>query len=151
MDLFTTDWWGRPKLVVETKHKDGNQIYECLWDMAKVLSLATEASVEAAYLVTGTTARNWALPVPCAELFETGRHQLVGAMRRYPELWEDLLAGGRARPLAVPENMDVLLVARVPLLLQGERWELRAVRVSTPNPVWTRFAEGRPPDDGHRV
>jgi len=147
VDLFTTDWRGRPRLVVETKHKEGNQIYECLWDMAKVLSLATEASVEGAYLVTGTTARNWALPVPCAELFETGRHELVGAMRRYPDLWEDLLAGGRARPLAVPEAMDVLRVARVPLVLQGEEWELRAVRISAPDAVWTRFVDGRPPAD----
>ena len=147
VDLFTTDWWGRPKLVVETKHKDGNQIYECLWDMAKVLSLDTETSVEGAYLVTGTTVRNWTRPVPCAELFETGRHELVATMRRYPDLWEDLLAGGRARPLAVPENMDVSRVARVPLVLQGERWELRAIRVSTPDPLWTGFRDGRPPAD----
>jgi len=145
VDIFTTDWLGRPKLVVETKHKDGDDVYECLWDLAKVLSLTTERSVEGAYLVTGTTAANWARPVSCAELFETGRHNLVGAIRRYTTLWEDLLQEGRGRPLAVPETIDVSLVARVPVVLKGLAWELRAVRVRAVEADWTGFIDGRPP------
>jgi hypothetical protein len=83
--------------------------------------------------------------VSCAELFETGRHNLVGAIRRYTTLWEDLLQEGRGRPLAVPETIDVSLVARVPVVLKGLAWELRAVRVRAVEADWTGFIDGRPP------
>jgi hypothetical protein len=149
VDVFTTDWRGQPKLVIETKHKDGNDVFECLWDMAKVMSLATVRSVKGAYLVTGTTEANWARPVACAELFETGRHELVGAIRRYADWWERYILGdSTGRPLAVPAAMDVALVARVPLTLAGVAWELRAIRVSTPDTEWIHFTDGYPPAAG---
>lgn len=100
VDAFTKDWLGRPVLVIETKLKEGNQVFECLWDMAKMLSLATVGSVEGAYLVTGSTVASWQRPVACAELFVTGRHELVGAIRRYEDWWIKYILGDSRRTSA---------------------------------------------------
>ena len=147
IDVFTLDRLGRPDLIIETKLKEGDQVFECLWDMAKALSLATERNVDAAYLVTGSTVASWTRPVACAELFETGRHDLAGAIAgRYRELWVKYILGdSRGRPRAVPDQMDVALVADVRYPVRGVEWQLKAIRVSTPPEArWIPFAHGLP-------
>lgn len=149
VDVFTTDWRGRPNIVIETKLKEGNDVFECLWDMAKMLSLETAKSVSAAYLVTGSTVASWERPVACAELFETGRHELVGAITgRYHDWWvKYILGGGRGRPLAIPDVMDVTRVASVRYPVHGIEWELRAVKITAPpNARWVGFSDGLPSD-----
>ena len=148
VDVFTRDQTGLPCLVIETKLKDDNSIFECLWDMAKVLSLATQSSVAGAYLVTGTTAANWRRPVACAELFENGRHDLVGAIRHYGDWWVKYILGdSTGRPQAVPDLMDVRLVAVAGYELDSERWELRAIHITAPpEATWVPFADGMPID-----
>lgn len=146
VDVFTRDKDGLPDLVIETKLKDDNSIFECLWDMAKVLSLATESSVSGAYLVTGTTAANWRRPVACAELFENGRHDLVGTIRHYGDWWVKYILGdSTGRPQAVPDLMDVRRVAVADYELNSERWELRAIHITAaPEATWVPFADGMP-------
>lgn len=146
VDAFTTDWRGRPALVIETKLKAGNDVFECLWDMVKVLSLATEPSVEDAYLVTGTTVASWQRPVACAELFTTGRHELVGAIRRYEDWWiKYILGDSRGRPSSIPDLMDVDVVAAVQYPMDSIPWELRSIRVSVPSEAtWIPFRDGLP-------
>ncbi len=146
VDVFTRDQLGLPALVIETKLKDDNSIFECLWDMAKVLSLASESNVTGAYLVTGTTAANWRRPVACAELFENGRHNLVGAIRHYGDWWVKYILGdSTGRPQAVPDLMDVRLVAIAGYELNGQRWELRAIHISAaPEAKWVPFEDGMP-------
>lgn len=146
VDAFTSDRRGRPVIVIETKLKEGDQVFECLWDMAKMLSLATEPSVERAYLVTGSTVASWRRPVACAELFVTGRHELVGAIRRYEDWWiKYILGDSRGRPSAVPDLMDVEVVAAVQYPMGGLPWELRSIRISVPaEATWIPFRDGLP-------
>lgn len=147
VDVFTLDRLGRADLVIETKLKEGDQVFECLWDMAKALSLATDRNVDAAYLVTGSTVASWNRPVACAELFETGQHNLVRAIaERYRELWiKYILGDSRGRPRAVPDLMDVVLVADVRYPVRGVQWELKAIRVSAaPDARWIPFNGGLP-------
>ncbi len=143
IDVWTTDWRGRPRVAIETKLKDGNDVYESLWDLIKLLSLATLEHVEATYLVVGTTIRNWEKPVAFAEFFADGRYELVSAIERNPDWWRWCLEGGRARPLRMPIEVDVRLVARSSLLLASAPWELRAVAVAAGG-EWVACQDGWP-------
>jgi len=145
VDVFTVDARGNPVLVIETKLKSDNALFECLWDAAKVLSLTRLASVEAAYLVAGTTNRNWQKPIDCADMFNSGRYELVGTIERYSDWWEKYILGdSTGRPELVPDEMDVELVASVELKLGGRPWELRAIRVQAVDDDWIPFTDGRP-------
>jgi TIR domain len=146
VDVFTVDRRGRPRVVIETKLKSDDRVFECLWDMAKMLSLATEETIEGAYLVAGTTVANWHRPVACAELFAPGRHELVGAIERYADWWEKYILGdSTGRPQSVPDLMDVELVASVRFDIAGVAWELRAIRVAaTADGHWIPFDDGKP-------
>jgi len=130
IDVWTTDGHGRPRTAIETKLKDGNDVYESLWDLIKLVCLGTLGHVEDTYLVVGTTIRNWEKPVAFAEFFADGRYDLVSAIERNPDWWRWCLEGGRARPLRMPTTVDVRLVAQVSLLLANTPWELRAVAVA---------------------
>lgn len=143
VDVWTADWLGRPQLVVETKLKDGNDIYECIWDLVKVLCLGELKSVEGAYLVVGSTVRSWEKPVAFAEFFSDQSYPLVERIAANPVWWEWCLEGGRARPLEMPEIVaaDVVGVSR--LWLEGREWELRAVRV-LPEGSWLPCRNGWP-------
>ncbi len=145
VDLFTTGEDGLPSIVIEAKLKSDNSIFECLWDMAKVLSLATDESIQA-YLVTGTTVANWQKPIACAELFVTGRHQLVGEIERHADWWDKYILGdSTGRPSSVAETMDIELVGAIQLPLGGTEWELRAIRLSDADPDrWRPFSDGHP-------
>lgn len=144
IDVWTTDWQGRPSTAIETKLKDGNLIYESLWDLIKLLSLATLEHVEATYLVVGTTVRNWDKPVAFAEFFNEGRYDLMSAIERHPDWWRWCLEGGRARPLRMPTMVDVGLVARIEVTLASTRWELRAAAVTAAG-EWVGCEDGWPP------
>jgi hypothetical protein len=143
IDVWTSDWRGRPKVLIETKLKDGNDIYESLWDLIKLLCLDTLDHVEATYLVVGTTVRNWEKPVAFADVFRDGRYDLVGIIEDYPDWWRWCLEGGRARPLRMPAEVDVVVVARIAFALHGVPWELRAARISS-GESWVECADGWP-------
>lgn len=148
VDLYTLDQDLRARSVVETKLKASNDIYECLWDMAKLLSLVTLESIEAAFIVAGSPKRLWEKPIECAEMFEDGRHELVGEIKRLHGWWVNYILGDSAgRPLAVAPAVDVTRVATVHPELSGEEWELRAIRIEavpTDPEDWVPFAEGLP-------
>jgi len=148
VDVWARDHEDRPRLVVEAKLKSTNDIYECLWDMAKVASLTTLASVEAGYIVAGTTKHNWQKPIECADMFEDGRHDLVGTIKRLESWWIKYILGdstGRSR--AVPGHVDITRIASAFPEINGQPWEIRAIRV-TPVPEdpaqWAPFEDGRP-------
>lgn len=146
VDVFTLDDDGQAVLVVEAKLKSGNQLFECLWDMAKCLSLATADGVEGVYLVAGTTTANWVKPVTCAQLFSTGQHGLVELIEGHRDLWIKYILGDSAgRPTTVPDLVDIEVVADVPYLVQGVQWQLKAIRMSTaPESRWVPFRDGLP-------
>lgn len=149
LDVFVQDGAEVLTHVIETKLKADDRIRESLWDFAKVLSLGRGDSRPAAYLVTGTTKEGWTRYAG-AELFATGTHDLVAAIQRYREWWvRYILADSAGRPLEVPAEMHVDLVATVPMTLNHQEWELRAVRV-TPGDEWTAFAGGLPIDPSRK-
>jgi hypothetical protein len=143
LDVLTRDDSGDLRTVVETKLKAGNDIFECLWDFAKVLSIARGPSTPAAYVVAGTTLTGWGRHAT-TELFVAGRHALVGTMREHLSWWDKYILGDSVgRPVVVPEFMDVRVVARVGLQLRGADWELRTLRVMGREPL-VPFYGGRP-------
>lgn len=143
VDVWTADWRGRPELVVETKLKDGNDIYECIWDLVKVLCLGELKSVESTYLAVGSTVRSWEKPVAFAEFFSDQRYPLIERIEANPEWWEWCLEGGRARPLQMPDAVTADVVGVSRLWLEGREWELRSVRVR-PEGRWQPCEDGWP-------
>ena len=143
IDIVTRDDAGRVTSVIETKFKAGNDIYECLWDFAKVLSLTQGDERPAGYVVVGTTCRGWAGHA-ANELFSNGDHLLVEAIRRHLEWWDKYILGdSTGRPTAVPTVMEARVLAEEPLCLGGIDWELRGLRIVGSGDV-ARFVDGRP-------
>jgi hypothetical protein len=150
-DLLVSAPDGRPRLAVETKLKGGNDIYECLWDLLKLVGLSTLDHVEGVYLVAGTTVRNWEKPVTAAGLFASGEHETTALIAETGSWWEQyLLANSTGRPRWAPPTVEGELVAAVPLQLRGEPWELRALKVAAPSTDWLVMREGRPPKAGEK-
>jgi hypothetical protein len=142
-DIVTRDDAGRLTSVIETKLKSGNDIYECLWDFAKVLSLTQGDDRPAGYVVVGTTCRGWARHAT-NELFNDGDHLLVEAIREHLEWWDKYILGdSTGRPTAVPTAMEARVLAEEPLSLAGVDWELRALRIVGGGGL-ARFVDGRP-------
>jgi hypothetical protein len=143
LDVLVRDPSGELTHVVETKLKSTNDIYECLWDFAKVLSLSSGSSAPLPYVVAGTTIAGWSRHAG-RELFENGTHDLVGAIERYREWWiKYILGDSTGRPTEVPTEIHVEVIACTPVRLKGLDWELKAVRVSA-GEEWTPFAGGLP-------
>lgn len=143
VDILVRGEDGGLATVIETKFKAGNDIYECLWDFAKVLSLTRGDDAPAGYLVVGTTRAGWDRHAT-RELFSDGSHMLVDAIRQHLAWWDKYILGdSTGRPTSVPAVMDVRVVAREVLSLQGVDWELRAVRVVGGEQM-VPFADGRP-------
>jgi len=140
-DVVTRDPAGGVVQVIETKLKATNDIYECLWDLAKVVSFS-ERQV-GAYLVVGTTQNGWRRHAT-RELFGSGRHALVETIRAHLDWWDKYILGdSTGRPLRVPAQIDVRVLTRVPLRLSEDEWELRAIRVHGRGPH-IAFHAGRP-------
>ena len=148
VDVWAVDESGTPRLVVEAKLKSTNDLFECLWDMAKIASLLTLDSVEAGYIVAGTTERNWQKPIECADMFENGRHPLVGAIERLQPWWiKHILGDSSGRPDAVPAEIDVNRIASAAVQIAGEAWHVRAIRLTAvpgDPAAWVPFSEGLP-------
>ena len=143
IDVLTRDTEGRVDRVIETKLKSTNDIYECLWDLAKVLSVGRADGPVAAYLVVGTTKDGWRRHAT-HELFVSGRHGLVETIRAHLAWWDKYILGdSTGRPLAVAASVDIRVLARASLKLRGVEWELRAIRVFARDP-WVPFHAGRP-------
>jgi hypothetical protein len=143
VDLWTADWRGRPSMVAELKLKDGNDIYESIWDLIKVLSLETLGHVEAGYLVVGSTVRAWERPVVFSEFFANQQFPLVDYIGEKPEALRWVYEGGRARPTRIPERVEVTLVGRSRYRTGDQEWELRAVKVAASG-AWLDCEDGWP-------
>jgi len=146
VDVVTRDWRGRPKIVIETKLKEDDKLGEILWDAPKLLSIATQDSIQGAYLVVGSTVANWDRSPIGAQFLDAGRHSLVEEIERHRDYWTShILAGGSARPLRVPEHVTVAQVGRVALDMRGQRWEVRASRIEiSAGTPWRAFRDGLP-------
>lgn len=143
IDIVVRDDAGRVAGVIETKFKAGNDIYECLWDFAKVLSLTQGDDRPAGYVVVGTTRRGWARHAT-NELFTNGDHLLVEAIRRHRDWWDKYILGdSTGRPTAVPTVMETCVLAQELLSVGGVEWELRALRI-VGGGKQERFVDGRP-------
>lgn len=58
---------------------------------------------------------------------------------------DEILGDSRGRPEAVPDLMDVTVVASVRYVVHEIEWELKAIRVSAPTEArWIPFVEGLP-------
>jgi hypothetical protein len=144
VDIWVNGPTGQPELVIETKLKDSNKLYECLWDMTKLSSLHEVESIKATYLVVGFPTTYWQGSAPCADLFQTGSHQLAGSIENHRDLWiAEILGDSTGRPQRVPKEVEVELLTTLPISLWGYDCELRAIRFS-PLEEWAEFEDGLP-------
>lgn len=148
VDLVGSESPGDLRFAAELKLKAGNDLFECLWDMAKLLSLATTPDIGHVYVIAGTTERSWERPIECAEMFVTGRHELVGSIERLHDWWvKYILGNSTGRPTAVPSHVDVELIGAAKLALDDIPWELRAIQLTadSDDPTsWVPFESGLP-------
>lgn len=144
-DIVVSGDDGRPRLAIETKLKSSNDIYECLWDLLKLVALNTLDHLEGVYIVAGTSARNWRKPIKTAELFRDGSHEVRDLIGAVGDWWETYILGDSAgRPQYGPEQVNVEVVGATRLQLRRDEWEIRAIK-ATASTRWVRFADGKPP------
>jgi len=148
VDLFGRGEDGNVSWAAEVKLKSSDDLYECIWDMAKMASLATTPGVEEVFIVAGTTVRMWEKPFEAAGLFEKGSHDLVAEIERLERWWVKYILGdSRGRPNAVPRRIRSEPAASADLLLGGAPWRVVVLRVSAEpeDPAaWIPFEEGLP-------
>jgi hypothetical protein len=120
-----------PLCAVELKLRE---LHWTLWDFFKMVDALALGSVEAAYLLVGTTNSDWDADVPdrCLELFRPAgmpETPSTALFSNNKEAWRDLLTGGSARPTRIPDIVGARAVASAPIRLDGERGELRCIAV----------------------
>jgi hypothetical protein len=109
-----------------------------LWDIYKLVAGRIEYGV-AAYAVVRAPVTTWEDDaVDCAALYCDGTWNSRELFRRYERAWRELLAGGRARPRAVPAAITTRVVGTSALEIVPA-WELRALRIDLPTDVWLDF------------
>lgn len=148
VDLFRRDDAGNVQWAAEVKLKDGNDLYECIWDMVKLAWFATTPGVEDVFVIAGTTERWWQQPFDAAGLFEEGTHDLVGEIQRLEQWWiKYILGDSRGRPTAVPQRIVVQPIKEAAVQLGGDAWRIVVQKISADpsNPRdWTPFRDGLP-------
>jgi hypothetical protein len=137
------DW--APLLLGEIKWSAANKIFEVMWDLPKVIAGLAQ-SRRAGYLLYGFPTSLWTKPAQCAEVFTSGVVNFIDVVRRNEEWWERyILPGGTARPLALPNMVDVTPVANARLRLDGVEWSLRVIAVEPAPAQWTDLHGGHLP------
>jgi hypothetical protein len=148
VDLFRRNAAGVVLWAAEVKLKNENALFECMWDMAKMVWLATTPGVEDVFIVAGTTEWWWKKPFDSAGLFEDGSQDLVGEIERLRRWWiKYILEDSAGRPTAVPQRILVQPLEAATLLLGGEMWRICLQRISA-DPEdprdWVPFKGGLP-------
>lgn len=116
------------RMVAELKV---DAVDQTLWDLYKMIAALRLPTVEAAYLVVAANEKQWSKRGNCSELF-SGRNEPLDSLdlfRRNSKAWCWLLAGGSARPTAIPSSVATDLIAREPLA-HWPGYELRTIAVA---------------------
>jgi hypothetical protein len=130
LDLYIRDTQGELLVSCELKVEDVKWV---LWDLFKVVNTHEIPTVDAAFLIVAAREEEWRSSHAYVALFEPpplaclrwDSAQLISA---WPEAWTRLLKGGTARPLRVPDAIEVISIARAPVTAYPG-YELRTVAV----------------------
>jgi hypothetical protein len=146
IDLYVRDHAQGLQIACELKVDD---VEWTLWDLLKIVNTFELVSTQAAFLVVAATVRTWASERDCVALFDAApgvclRWRTDEMVKSWPKAWKDLLAGGPARPVYAPAEIEVESIARTPVVAYPG-YELRTVAVR-PAPASGRlaFADGWP-------
>jgi hypothetical protein len=137
-------------LVVELKwSKFGliDALDEVMWDAFKLAhAVATLPGVRFGLLCYLAPSRAWDKPARFATLFDDGLIETRKLIADHEAIWDWCLAQGSAsRPTKLPPLLETHRVARVPVVLDGKEWQIRAASVVPSGDPWLELdASGIP-------
>ena len=128
-------------LVVELKwthYGFVNALDEAIWDAFKLAhASSTLPGVRDALLIYLAPLKAWNRPARFAQLFAdsfTDSRELIGD---HENIWHWCLReGSAAKPLKLPPALETGPIARAPLVVDGEPWEIRAAVVRANGEPW---------------
>jgi hypothetical protein len=130
IDLYIRDLSGELCVGCELKVDD---VRWTLWDVFKLVNTFALPSVDAAFLVVAAAEHTWASDRPYVAFFDPPpgaalRWRTRDTIEWWPSAWNELLAGGPARPVKVPAQIEIEAIARAPVPAYPG-YELRTVAV----------------------
>jgi hypothetical protein len=133
---------GGPYLAVfELKWCRGpNDVWMCLWDVAKTGLAAATGRANAGYVIAGAPVEEWERRPLVAPLFDGVEFRPARVNEEYEKPWAFLLTGAKkARPRRLPSKITTQPLGAVRVQAQESYWELRAVRVYPDTTGWVEF------------
>ena len=130
IDFYIRDSAGQLCVGCELKVDD---VQWTLWDVFKLVNTFSLPSVDAAFLVVAATEHTWASDRPYVAFFDLPpgaalRWPTRNTIERWPSAWNELLAGGPARPVTIPAEIEIEAIARAPVAAYPG-YELRTIAV----------------------
>lgn len=130
IDLYIRDSAGQLRVGCELKVDD---VQWTLWDVFKLVNTFSLPSVDAAFLVVAAPEHTWASDRPYVAFFDmlpgaALRWSTRDTIERWPSAWIELLAGGPARPVTIPAEIEIEAIARASVAAYPG-YELRTIAV----------------------
>lgn len=129
VDIIATDSAGTDVALVELKW--GTELWNCVWDVGKMALANADLSVDT-YLLAGAPVKTWAKGGQGTAYFSQGDWTATRLVDENRALFA-IPAWGF--PTRLPERFATNPVARTPLTIAGEPWELRLAQVVAQAPV----------------
>ena len=137
---------GQKPVAVELKCGTGRQaLGPCAWDALKLAFALQIGETSAAYLLAGTTTRDWASGYRGTELFETAAVDTLALREHFIEWWKQWEGLGDPTPIKVPRRFVTRTICMVPFEVAQQSWELRAAAVSVDGPDQIAWPSTLPP------
>jgi hypothetical protein len=119
-----------------------NDIWMCLFDIAKTALAVSSNLADAGYVVAGAPLIEWRRNPQVSELFDDGEFIPSRVRDEYEKPWAFLLKGAKlARPGRLPSKITTRRVAAVAIHTAAGDWELRVARVVPEATEFTEFDE----------
>jgi hypothetical protein len=132
----------QPTAFVELKWGSGN-LYNCVWDLAKMGVAVARAHAPGAYLVAGAPGDEWRSAQGC-ELFESQTWNVPDLMTGYAKHWSFWKRDVKTHPLSLPATIETQAIATAATNVRGDAWELRCAAVVAEESGWIGVPDGTP-------
>ena len=129
-----------PDALIELKW-GGGTLWNCVWDAAKLALAVRVQAGRSGFLIAGAPARAWEKPERGAELFGDSASEIEDFLEAHADLFAFWRKDILTRPRRLPTPVKTSAVARVPMAVGGEPWELRCSRVDAPGEWSVRLDE----------
>ena len=134
VDLSLRSVEGSSAAFLELKWGAGN-LYNCVWDLAKMAAALARQLAPRAFLVAGAPAADWEGGEGSA-LFGSQTWQAADLLDSYAKRWKFWRGDVKTHPLRLPASMSTRHVVTAAMSVYGGVWQLRCVDVAADDPEW---------------